>query len=525
MQTEGLNLPDSVADLQVMVLEFHEKERQYELEIKLLREQIKYLTHKIYGRKSEKYLLDSDAEQKTLFEGLEQCEDVEDKEPETMEVKPHKRKKPGRKPLPESLPREDVICELDAEEKICGCGMEMECIGQEVSEKLEMTPPSFLVKRYIRYKYACKNKNCEGVESEGGAVKIVPLPSQLIEKSFCTPSLLSHIVTGKFADSLPLYRQENQFKRYGIDLPRATMSNWLLKVYEKCRPLTELLRLELLSGPLIGVDETTVQVLVERGRSPTSKSYMWVFRGGHPDRPVYFYKYAPTRNGEVAAELLKGYRGYVQTDGYSGYNFLDDWPEVVHAGCWSHVRRNFTEVVKAVGNKKISGKASSALNSIGELYRIEREARELELSVDESHKKRQLESKPVVEEFETFIKGYCPKVLPKSLLGKAFLYSLSQMHRLKRFLESGLIPLDNNLVENGIRPFAVGRKNWLFSYHADGAAASALYYTLVESAKANGLEPYKYFLYLFENLPHAETQEDYKKLLPQYLDRDKLIQK
>lgn len=524
-------MPGSVADLQAMVMEFHgmvlgfhEKERQYEIEIKLLREQIKCLTHKIYGRKSEKYLLESESDQKVLFEGLDESEEVEAKEPEAIEIKPHKRKKPGRKPLPEDLPRKDVLHDLSPEEKICGCGDEMECIGEEVSEKLGMTPPSFWVERHIRPKYACKKEDCQGVENEGGAVKIAPLPAQLIAKSFCTPSLLSHIVTSKFADSLPLYRQEKQFRRYGIDLPRATMSNWLLKMYEKCRPLMDLLRSELLSGPLIGVDETTVQVLVEGGRSPTSKSYMWLFRGGHRDRPVYYYKYAPTRSGEVAAELLKGYRGYVQTDGYSGYNFLDEWPGVVHAGCWSHTRRNFTEVVKAVGNKKVTGKADSALKLIGKLYKIEGEARESELSADELHEKRQIESKPVVEEFETFIKGYCPKVLPKSLLGKAFLYSLNQMQRLKRFLESGLIPLDNNLVENGIRPFAVGRKNWLFSYHAEGAEANASYYTFVENAKSNGLEPYKYLLYLFENLPHAKTPEDYKKLLPQYLDRDKLSQ-
>jgi transposase len=530
MKKEGVNLPENAAELQSTVLELNkkledlkERERQYELENNLLREQIKALTHRLYGRKSEKYHLDSDEEQRTLFDELEEQEEVEEEESEAIEIKPHKRKKPGRKPLPADLPREDVIHDLEPEEKMCGCGCEMVRMGEEVSEKLEMTPATFTVKRHIRYKYTCKN--CEGLEDKGGAVKIAPVPVQLIPKSLCTPSLLANIVIGKFADSLPLYRQENQFKRYGIDLPRSTMSNWLLKVYLMCQPLIELLRLELLSGPLIGADETTMQVLKENGRSPTSTSYMWCFRGGPPGRPVVLYKYAPSRSGEVAAGMLKGYQGYVQTDAFAGYNFLDDIPGITHVGCWSHTRRNFIDVITLVGKKKISGKADKALSLIAKLYKVEKEAREAELTAEELHEKRQLESKSVVLEFEAFVKENCPRVLPKSALGKALQYSVKQMPRLKVFLESGLIPLDNNLVENAIRPYAVGRKNWLFSYHADGAAASALYYSLTETAKANGLEPYSYFLYLFKNLPFAATQEDYKKLLPQYLDREKLIQK
>ncbi len=523
MEKEGENLPETITNLQVMVSELREKQRQYELENNLLREQIKALTHRLYGKKSEKYHLDSDEEQRVLFEEMEEREEVEEKEPEAIEIKPHKRKKPGRKPLPADLPREDVIHDLKPEEKMCGCGCEMVRMGEEVSEKLEMTPATFTVKRHIRYKYTCKN--CEGLEDKGGAVKIASVPVQLIPKGLCTPSLLANIVTGKFADSLPLYRQENQFKRYGIDLPRSTMSNWLLKVWQMCQPLIELLRLELLSGPLIGADETPFQVLKENGRPPTSKSFMWVFRGGPPGHPVCLYVYAPSRSGDVAAEVLNGFQGYVQTDGYSGYNFLDGLPFIIHVACWAHVRRKFMDVIKAVSHKKKSGKAEKALNLIRDLYNIEREARKAELSVDELHEKRQLESKPLVEEFEAFVKENYPKVLSQSALGKAIQYSLNQMPRLKVFLESGFIPIDNNLVENAIRPYAVGRKNWLFSYHADGASASALYYTLTETAKSNGIEPYSYFLYLFENLPFAATQEEYKNLLPQYLDRDKLIQK
>jgi transposase len=228
----------------------------------------------------------------------------------------------------------------------------------------------------------------------------------------------------------------------------------------------------------------------------------------------------------VARQLLKGYRGYVQTDGYRGYNFLDACLEIIHVGCWSHTRRKFVEVVKVVGKKSREGLAVQALRLIAKLYKIEHEAREAELSVEELTAKRQKESKKIVDQFESFLKKNINKVLPESLLGRAFSYSLSQMPRLRHFLKDGRIPLDNNWVENAIRPFALGRKNWLFCYSEEGAHASALYYSLIETAKANGLDPYKYMRYLFENLPAARTEEDYKKLLPQYLDkdqRDKLV--
>jgi transposase len=244
---------------------------------------------------------------------------------------------------------------------------------------------------------------------------------------------------------------------------------------------------------------------------------MWVFRGVSRAGPVYYFHYNPSHSGEVAAQILKGYKGAVQTDGYGGYDFLDSWSGVIHAGCWSHARRKFTEVVKAVGKKKISTKAEKALRLIGKLYQIEREARDLELSEEQLLAKRQEESKPVVERYELFIKENVGRVIPMSLFGKAILYSASQLPRLKVFLDNGIIPLDTNLVENAIRPFAVGRKNWLFNYHAEGANASGFFYSLIETCKANGLEPYRYLRYLFERLPYAETTEDYKKLLPQYL--------
>lgn len=519
------SLPSDVVDLQAMVLELYEKvdeiSKNYErseMENKLLRERIHQLQHQIYGRKSEKFSLNDGFEQYRLFEEPDSPAESENSKSEAEEeeiiVPEHKRKKGGRKPLPEEFPRVEVVHDLSEEEKMCNCGCQKRCIGQEVSEQLEMQPAQFRVVRHIRYKYACRN--CEGVENaEGeGAVTIAPVPVQLIPKSIATPSLLSYIFVSKYCDALPFYRQEKLFHRIGFDLSRATMCHWAVKVADKCKDLLELLRWELLSGPLINIDETTLQVLHEPGRRFDSKSYMWVFRGGAPTKPVYVYIYAETRSGNVAANFLGSYHGYVQTDGYSGYDFLDRQEGIIHLACWAHVRRKFKDVVRAGGEFTGDGLAGEALYKIRQLYRIEREAVVNDLDTDELYNERQKRSKPLLDKFELWLKENAPKAPPKSLLGKAFSYTLSQWHRLTRYVLDGGLRPDNNLVENAVRPFVVGRKNWLFNDQPDGASASATFYSLIETAKANGLEPYKYLCYLFDRLPFAQSNEGLKKLLP-----------
>jgi transposase len=522
------SLPSDVVDLQAIVLELYEKvdemSKNYErseMENKLLRERIHQLQHQIYGRKSEKFSLSDGFEQNLLFEEPESSEESEnnksdDEEEITITVPEHKRKKGGRKPLPEEFPRVEVFHDLSDEEKMCNCGCQKSCIGEEVSEQLEMQPTQFRVIRHIRYKYACKS--CEGVENaEGeGAVTIAPVPVQLIPKSIATPSLLSYIFVSKFCDALPFYRQEKLFDRIGFEISRATMCHWAVKVSDKCKDLLELLRRELLSGPLINIDETTLQVLHEPGRRFDSKSYMWVFRGGTPDKPLFVYIYAETRSGDVAANFLGAYQGYVQTDGYSGYDFLDRREGIIHLACWAHVRRKFKEVVQAGGQFGCNGDglAREALDKIRQLYRIEREAVVNGLDADELYNERQKRSKPLLDKFKLWLNENAPKAPPKSLLGKAFSYTLSQWHRLIRYVLDGRLQPDNNLVENAVRPFVVGRKNWLFNDQPDGASASATFYSLIETAKANGLEPYKYLCYLFDRLPFAQSTEDLQKLLP-----------
>src|SRR3990170_4640700 len=487
----------------------------------LLEEQLRLLKDNIYGRKSEKYVSDDKTPQISLFNEPEEVVEISVSQEKTEEVSvtSYKRAKGGRRPLPPELPRVEVFHDLKESEKICECGTQLSRIALVVSEKLDIVPAKMQVIRSIRYKYACKG--CEGVESEGGAVKIAPLPPQLIPQGIATPGLLAHIITAKYADALPLYRQEKIFERIGVELSRATMANWVIQVGQRCEPLMDLLQKEIRSGPLINMDETPVQVLNEPGRPNTSKSYMWVFRGGDVERPALVFHYDPSRSGDVPQKYLKGYQGYIQTDGYQGYNVVGERAGIVHLGCWVHVRRKFKDVIKArdKGSKK-NGNADVALENIRHLYAIEKEADEKGHKAVERNQLRQEKSVPLLKQIRKWLEDISPKTPPQGLLGKAVSYTLNQWERLERYTLDGLLRPDNNLAENAIRPFVVGRKNWLFAGHPRGAGASATVYSLIETAKANDLEPYRYLRYLFERLPMAEVEADYRALLPQYIDRD-----
>jgi len=397
----------------------------------------------------------------------------------------------------------------------------MSRIGEEVSEKLDIIPAKIRVIKHIRYKYACRG--CEGVESTTGAVRTALLPPQLIPQGIATPGLVSHVMISKFADALPFYRQEKMFERIGVELGRATMANWAIHVGRRCEPLLDLMWREIRSGPLINMDETTVQVLKEPGRKNTSKSYMWVFRGGNLDRPALIYQYEPSRSGDVPKACLGDYSGYIQTDGYQGYNSLGERDGIVHLGCWAHVRRKFLDAAKM--RKKVSkkkGYADQALSLIRELYHIEKEADEKELSPEKRAELRQEKALPILARFRKLLDEAVVRTPPQGLLGKAVGYAINQWDRLERYTEDGRLRPDNNLAENAIRPFVVGRKNWLFSGSPGGAKASAAIYSLIESAKANGLEPYRYLRHLFETLPAAQSEKDYKVLLPMSLGRDEI---
>jgi len=514
---------ENVDKLKKIIDSFLKKEQEYLSEINILKEQILCLQDRLFGRKSEK--TSSGFQQRFLFETSEDHFPIaEQPEEDEIEIQSHKRKKRGRKPIPANLPRIEVIHDVDEAEKQCKCGCQKECIGQEVSEQLDIVPAKIQVIRNIRLKYACKN--CEGVESDGPTVTIAQMPEQLISKCIGTPGLIAFVLAAKFVDALPFYRQEKQFLRIGVKISRATMCSWAQKIAESCDILLMMLKKEILSGPLINIDETPFQVLKEPGKTSQSKSYMWIFRGGTLERPGILFEYHPTRAGDVAAAFLKGYKGVVQTDGYAGYGFIDGIKEILHMGCWAYVRRKFLDVVKASGKpndgKKKSGTADQALKYIRKLYKIEKDAKNSGLTNNDLIEERQEKAKPVLDEFKRWLDAKVDEVPPKSLLGKAIAYTLNQWHRLVVYADTDHVTPDNNMAENTIRPFVIGRKNWLFAGTPEGAAASAAIYSLFETAKANGLEPYWYFRYILENLPDAMTEDDYKALLPQYLDQSQL---
>ena len=521
MISDTSTLPSDPEKLKQIIAKMQGVQHQYESEIELLREQIAHLYNKLFGRKSEKDRLRTDSPQLLLFDMPEPDPDEAEPEEDAVDVPAHTRRKKGRKPLPPNLPRIDVVHDIEPEEKICGCGADLTRIGEEVSEKLDIIPAVIQIIRHIRPKYSCKQ--CEGVEDDGNTVKTAPVPVQLIPKAIASGGLMAHILIAKFADALPFYRQESQFDRLGVTIPRATMCSWAMKVAEACIPLRNLLREEILSGPLINADETTVQVLKEPGSPPTSKSYMWVFRGGDPRAPSLYFQYHPTRAGDVAAAFLHGYKGVVQTDGYVGYDFLDTQKNTAHIGCWAHARRKYKEAQRARGkNLKKQGSAHKALNFIRALYAIEKRAKQQKLTPEELLDVRQREAKPILDEMYVWLSQKSLQVVPKSLLGKAVNYTLRQWKRLSGYVEFADATPDNNLAENAIRPFCVGRRNWLFSGTPEGAQASAVIYSLIESAKANKVEPYKYLRFLFEKLPFADTVEDYKSLLPSNVQQSQL---
>jgi transposase len=493
--------------------------RQLSQENQYLKERLNLLLAQLYGKKSEKQSVFPVPDQISFFEDSDKepaCEPL----PEKIDVLSHTRKKAGRTPLPAELPRVDVVHDIPEDQKQCACGSELSRIGEEVSEQLNYVPARLEVIRHIRPKYACKT--CEGVETEGATVKIAPVPRQIIEKSIASPGLLAHIITAKFVDALPFYRQEKQFARLGYEISRSNMANWTIQLGQRIEKLLCLLKQDILSGPLIQMDETTLQVLKEKGRLPTTKSYMWVLRGGAPGNPGIYFHYSPTRASSVAQNLLQTYQGVVQTDGYTGYDFLYNISEIGHAGCWAHARRKFMEVLKAKGKydkkKAKSGHAEQAVDFIGQLYGIEHKADKEELSPELRVSLRMEKARPVLDTFHKWLTKTGLKTPPKGLLGNAIGYTLKRWEQLTLYVNHGFVTPDNNRAENAIRPFVVGRKNWLFNDTPAGAKASAGLYSLIETARANNLNPFEYLKLLFEKLPFAETDEQLRPLLPQYHD-------
>ncbi len=413
--------------------------------------------------------------------------------------------KPGRKALAAHLPRIEIRHDVPEIERVCACGSALTEISAETSEQLDYVPAKVQVLRHVRPKYACPC--CQN------GVKIAPVPMHILPRSNAAPGLLAHLVTAKYVDSLPLHRQEAIFARHGVSLPRATQAAWIIAVAELAQPLLNLMDERLRSSGYIRIDETPVQVL-NSDKAPTAEHWMWVRVAGPPRQRLILFEYDASRAAPVAERLLEGATGYVQSDGYAVYDGVAVRLKLSHVGCFAHARRRFFEAIQALpqSERKRETAAHEMVRRIDALYCIEREIKTLE--PEQRTRVRRERAVSLLESLITHARTVQQQTLPSGKLGEALAYLTKQWSKLVRYIEDGRLAIDTNLAENAIRPFALGRRNWLFADTVKGAKASAALYSLVESAKANGLEPYAYLRRLFEQLPHARTVADFEALLP-----------
>ena len=493
--TDGINnLPTDSKALQEMVLSLQSQVANLTAQKQQLLEQFRLAQQQRFGASSESHPAQGD-----LFN---EAETALDEFKETVELTPTTTKqKPVRKKLPSDLPRETVID--DIENKTCGCcGHQLHQMGEERSEKLEFIPAQVKVIEHVRLKYSCRR--CEK-ENTSTKIIVAPVPPSPIPKGIATATLLSQIITSKYQYALPLYRQESLFKQYGIALSRKTMADWMMKSADLFKPLYARLQEILLQQKVIQADETTVKVINE----DKIKSYMWLYCTG-TDSPnkgdipnIVLYDYQSGRAGQCAVDYLNGFNGYLQVDGYAGY----EKTAATLVGCWAHARRKFIEAQTAQPKGK-TGKADMALSMIQKLYRIEISLKGK--SVQEKYQRRQEKAKPLLEQFNQWLAK--ANVVTKSALGKAISYCQYQWHKLIRYIEDGNLTIDNNRAERAVKPFVIGRKNWLFSKTANGAKASAVLYSIIETAKANGLTPFDYIAHCLKQLSNEHV--DVETLLP-----------
>jgi transposase len=472
--------------------------------IKILEEYILSLKQKQFGSSSEK-LSPTQAE---LFDEADgdaaEAETDNTASTNTIEIPAHTRSTKRRVSIPADIPRVDIIHDLPDAQKICPHdGTVLKRIGSETHVQLDIIPAKVQALNHIRYKYACPC--CEKY------LVTAAKPAQPIEKSIASPGLLAYITTQKYVDALPLYRQVEIFKRIGVEMDRGTLASWMVKCGQLVQPLINLIHEKILAQDFLHMDETVVQVLSEPNKTAQSNSYMWVLRSTLPTASAVLFRYEPTRSGDVAKELLHDFSGTLMVDGYEGYNAACIKNGITRLGCWAHARRNFIKAQQGQPKGK-TGKADQALAYIQQLYRIEQSISDK--TADDKYQAREQQSQVILDKLKHWLDKSLSQVPPKTALGKALYYLDSQWPRLINYVQCGDYPIDNNAAENAIRPFVIGRKNWLFSASQYGATASANLYGLIETAKANGLEPYAYLKRVFTELPNATILEQIENLLP-----------
>ena len=415
----------------------------------------------------------------------------------------------GRKPLPASLPRDTVEYDVPAQERACPCCHgALHHIGEDVSEQLIVIPARYRVRRRVRHKYACLA--C-------GQIVSADMPRSMIPGgTYSSAEFLAHVATSRFQYGLPYFRLEAMLQQAGLNITRTTLADAMITCSERLSPMMSVLQSELLSQSIVHADETTMQVLRERDRAATLKSYLWLYRScDSAPRQVVLFDYQETRAGEHPRKFLAPddkhkFKGYLQVDGYSGYNQI---PAVIRVGCMAHVRRKFVSALEVLPqDSRVGTEAARVLEWIGKLYAIEQNLKNQ--PARERWRTRQVESRPILDELNTWLRQMQDKVLPKSLLGKAVDYAVDQWPHISRYIEDGRLAIDNNIAEREIKQVVIGRKNWLFANSPEGAHANAVFYSLVRTAVANGLDPYDYLMYVFESLPAMRTAAEVEILAP-----------
>lgn len=484
-----------------------EKLNKANAQITLFKEQVKLIKHKQFGKQSEKtpeqisLLFDaSEADEVSVIETQNEAQKIADLITVTYK-RPRNIKTVGRKIDTSNLPRERIIHDLTCDQKTCACGCELTMIGEDVSEQLELIPAQLKVIEHVKLKYACRD--CETITSAKKEIES-PLP-----KSMASASLIADVIIKKYDHHLPLYRQSKIFSQNGIDIPDNTLGNWVMGAADVLAPLGKAFWDQVILSNYIQADETTVKIL-----RPDKKGYMWAYHSLDPRNKFIVFEFDLTREARVPKNRLKDFKGILQTDGYAGYTKLGNQKGITHLGCWDHARRKFIAAIK-VSNNNCTGISAQLLALINSLYDIERGIKEK--SDDDRYQARQEKAKPILEKI--FEKGKSIKALPKSTLGDALTYLKNNELYLMRYIDDGRAQMSNILTENQMRPFAIGRKNWMFVGNVESANKSALLYSIIQSCKMNNIDFRKYLIYVLNNV-HAMRRGDVdpKSLLPQFID-------
>lgn len=478
------------------------KERdQLKAENQWLKEQLGLVKHRLFAPSTEKSPTGQEA---LLFNEAEATAAPDLPEPESETITYTRRKVAGQRELNLSgLPVEEVEYKLTEDEQICpSCQGHLHEMGADVRTEIKIIPASVSVVKHIRTKYACRHCQTNELRTP---ILTAPMPVTAFPNSLASPSAVAHILCQKFVEGSPLYRQQAALHRLGFELSRQTMANWMLAGASWLDKLYGRMALHLKKGDIAHADETTLQVLHEEGRSAQSTSFMWLYRSGRDGPPIVLFEYQPTRAAEHPRAFLKGFSGFLHVDGYAAYEGL---PGVTLCGCWSHARRKFVEAVNvlpAPARKAGGTPAHVGLAFCDALFKIERDLHDV--TPGARFVARNERSRAVLDKMRVWLDDMEAKVLPKSALGTAVTYCRNQWSKLNTFLLDGRLEIDNNRSERAIKPFVIGRKNWLFSNTARGANSSAVIYSLVETAKENGLNPFPYLTYLFGQLPNINLKD------------------